>query len=274
MLTSHLNSFLLLASEEDETHEDDSSKDECTGEDGGKNTQCNNDILTVAQRTFLVVDGCLLLATFFLQGINLVESLEHLHRVLPYNILFVRARSHGGITTLACYTYEGAIGVDDFVILLCLTIFLDELVDSLITLGGHAEGVVMTGLGVEQVFIQRVVGSGIGIGVKTANLLGGTASLAHSGVHLKALLGGGIAEVGALGVVSLLTLYDALVGSPQYVESLLVVVLAVIERRHPGSAVSGLVALSLCHKGIKCMQECAACLHIFLVGQEFLTLFH
>ena len=132
----------------------------------------------------------------------------------------------------------------------------------------------MTGLGVEQVFIQRVVGSGIGVGVETANLLGSTTSLAHSGVHLKALLGGGIAEVGALGVVSLLTLYDALVGSPQYVESLLVVVLAIIERRHPGSAVCGLVALSLCHKGIKCMQECAACLHIFLVGQEFLTLFH
>ena len=34
MFTSHLNSFLLLASEEDETHEDDSSKDERTGEDG------------------------------------------------------------------------------------------------------------------------------------------------------------------------------------------------------------------------------------------------
>ena len=148
MLTSHIDGFLLLACEEDEAHKDNGTKDECTGKDGCKDAEADNDILAAAQRTVPVVDGSLLLATFLLQGIDLVESLEHLHRVFPYNILFVRARGHGCITALAGDADEGAIGVDDLVILLCLAIFLNELVDSLITLGSHAEGVIVTGLGV------------------------------------------------------------------------------------------------------------------------------
>ena len=119
-------------------------------------------------------------------------------RIFPCHIIAVGLSDNTGTSRLATIGDERLIDFVDFVVLFAGGKFVGHLLEDSVALGIHAKGIIIDGLGIEQIVCRLVIRGSNSMPLQQFELFLSTFNTTHLDVHLKTLFGSEIVAGSAL----------------------------------------------------------------------------
>ena len=122
------------------------------------------------------------------QNIQFILGGKCFYRIRPKNVLVISAGHQSGIICFAGNVDQCLIRLVYFSVVFLFLILTDQAVDIGISLRIHAESIIIIGLSIEQIIIERVIFGCFSSFFQLGQLLFGSGRVLKVDVHLQALL--------------------------------------------------------------------------------------